>query len=206
MRPVLRTALASAALLIAGGAAFSAATDGFRAFTSETARRVQARDHPVEVPQVTLETQSGERIRLADFRGKWLLVDFIYTRCPSFCLALGGEFAQLQELLARPIGEGKVRLLSVSFDPAHDTPRELSEYQQRFLDHGAGWVAARPVTLQGLARLERAFGVTVIPSPLGGFVHNTGIEVVDPQGRLVEILDLGDPQLVAQRLRGALGP
>lgn len=205
MRPVLRTALASTALLIAGGAAFSAATDGFRAFTSETARRVRAREHPVEIPAVTLETQSGTLIRLDDFRGTWLVVDFIYTRCPSYCLALGGEFAQLQDLLARPIEEGKVRFLSISFDPAHDTPRQLAAYQQRFLDHGAGWLAARPVTPEGLERLERTFGVTVIASPLGGYVHNAAIQIVDPRGRLVEILDMGDPQAVAQNLRRRLG-
>ncbi len=205
MRPVLRTALASAALLVAGGAALSAATDGFRAFTAETARRVEAREHPVEIPPVALETQSGERIRFADFRGRWLLVDFIYTRCPSYCLALGGEFAQLQGLLARPIEQGRVGLLSVSFDPAHDTPRQLAEYRERFFDHGKGWLAARPVTEEGLVRLERAFGVTVIPSPLGGYIHNAAIQIVDPQGRLVEILDMGDPQLVAQNLLRRIG-
>jgi cytochrome oxidase Cu insertion factor (SCO1/SenC/PrrC family) len=46
------------------------------------------RQHPVGLPEVTLETQSGARIHLAGLRGKWLLVGFIYTRCPTYCAVL----------------------------------------------------------------------------------------------------------------------
>ena len=65
---------------------------------------------------MTLETQSGARIDVADLRGKWLLVDFIYTRCPTYCVALGSEFAQLQDRLAGPLAKGAVELVSISFD------------------------------------------------------------------------------------------
>lgn len=204
--PLLRTVLASLALLLAGGAAFSAVTDRFRAFTTETARRIEVRERPVEIPAVALQAQSGARIRFTDFRGKWLLVDFIYTRCPTYCLALGGDFAQLQQRLAVPLARGRLELLSISFDPAHDTPGELAAYRRRFGDHGAGWLAARPVTADGLRALERAFGITVIPDQLGGYTHNTAIHIVDPSGRLVEILDAGRPDLVAQSLQRRLAP
>jgi protein SCO1/2 len=203
--PVLRALLASLALLLAGAAAFSAATDGFRAFTTEAARRIAAREHPVDIPAVTLQTQSGDRINLTDFRGKWLLVDFIYTRCPTYCSALGGEFAQLQGRLAMALAQGRTQLLSVSFDPVHDTPAELAAYRQRFRDHGSGWLAARPVTPSGLGRLERAFGITVIPDGLGGYTHNAAIHVVDPRGRLVAILDMGDLEAVVHALPQSLG-
>lgn len=192
MKRALRTLLASLALLLAGTAVLAAVTDRFRAFTAETAHRVEVREHPVPVPAVPLETQSGARINLADFRGKWLLVDFIYTQCPTFCVVLGDEFAQLQGSLAGPIAQGRLQLLSISFDPAHDTPAELTAYLERSRSHGAGWVAARPVDADGLSRIERAFGLTVIPSALG-YVHNADIEIVDPQGRLMRIVDLGHP-------------
>lgn len=195
--PILRSLLLSLILMTAGGVALSAATDGFRAFTTEAARRVGVREHPVAIPDVALQTASRARIDLADFRGKWLLVDFIYTRCPTYCVALGGEFAQLQDRLAAPLAQGKLRLLSISFDPEHDTPQELAAYQQRFRTRNAGWLAARPVTADGLGQLERAFGITVIPDTLGGYTHNAAIHTVDPQGRLVEIADIGKPDLVA---------
>lgn len=159
---------------------------------------------PPQVPAVRLQTQSGAHTDLAAFRGKWLLVDFIYTRCVTYCLILGGEFAQLQHKLAAPIAAGKVQLLSISFDPAHDTPDRLRIYLQDFGSHGPSWVAARPVDAAGLARLKKAFGLTVIRGPLG-FVHNAAIHIVDPAGRLVRILDMGHPERVAQTVRQELG-
>ena len=85
---VRRTLLASSILLVAGAMVLTAVTDRFQVFTTETARRVEIRAHPRTVSAVALETQSGARITLADLRGKWLLVDFIYTRCPTVCSAL----------------------------------------------------------------------------------------------------------------------
>ncbi|HWU68818.1 MAG TPA: SCO family protein [Stenotrophobium sp.] len=195
--PVLRTLAASLVLIVLGGYTLSAATEGFQAFTTETARRIEVREHPVKIPAVELETASGARVDFSGFRGQWLVVDFIYTRCPTYCSALGGEFAQLQDRLAGPLAQGKLRLLSISFDPGRDTPRQLAAYQQRFRWRGPGWLAARPVTADGLRQLERAFGIIVIPDALGGYVHNTAIHLIDPQGRLVEIMDMGKPDQVA---------
>lgn len=189
----LRTLLASLLILVAGVAALAAATDGFRAFTSETARRLDVREHPRALPQVPLQTATGRTIDIAGLRGRWLLVDFIYTRCVTYCSVQGGEFARLQDRLAGPIAAGDVALLSISFDPAHDGPSELAAYQQRSGDRGAGWIAARPVRAADLAALKRAFGVTVIPDGLGGYVHNAAIAVVDPRGRLVAITDWDAP-------------
>jgi protein SCO1/2 len=202
----LRTWLASCTLLVIGGVALATATDGFHAFTSEAARRVEIRRHPPQVPGVTLETQSGAHVNLTDLRGKWVLVDFIYTRCMSYCLVLGGDFAQLQDLLAEPLAQDKVVLLSISFDPVHDTPAELAAYQERFRTRGRGWLATRPVNQNDLRQLLRTFGVTVVPDVLGGYVHNAAIEVVDPHGRVVGIFDMGNPKAVAQAVRQDLVP
>ena len=198
---VLRTSLASGALLLAGGVALAAATDGFQAFTTETARRVAVRRQPADLPAVALENQSGARFTLADLRGKWLLVDFVYTRCPTFCTVLGGDFAQLERQLAGPIARGRVQLLSISFDPTQDPPAELAAYLSRFRGQDmGGWQAARPLTADGLQSLTAAFGVTIIQDRLGGYTHNAAIHLVDPEGRLVDIFDLGD----LDQLRGAI--
>lgn len=201
---ILRTSLASLALLLAGGAGFSVATDGFQAFTTESARRIAVLRHPVAVPAVALQTQSGAHVDFADLRGRWLLVDFIYTGCPSFCAALGGEFAQLQDRLSDPISRGMVGLLSVSFDPDRDTPGRLADFMRRSGDRGRGWLSARPIAPGGLRELERAFALTVIADGLGGYTHNAAVHLVDPGGRLVEIFDLGDPERVAQAVQRRL--
>ena len=157
-------------------------------------------------PSVALETQSGARIDVAGLRGKWLLVDFIYTRCPTYCAALGSEFAQLQDRLAGPLGKGAVELVSISFDPAHDTPPELTAYLQHARSRGAGWLAARPVDRDGLDQLKKSFGIIVIPDGMGGYTHNAAIHVVDPQGRLVEIVDAGQFDRASRTVLDKLGP
>ena len=195
---ILRTLLASLAVLLAGCGALGAASRGFQAFTTETARRIAVYRHPVDVPPVVLQTQSGASIDFSSLRGKWLLVDFIYTRCPSYCRAVGSEFAQLQDRLAGPIAQHKVELLSISIDPDRDTPSQLAAYLQRSRDRGRGWLAARPLGRDGLRELQRAFGITVIADAFGGYTHNAAVHLVDPRGRLVEIFDLGNPEPVWQ--------
>jgi protein SCO1/2 len=202
---VLRTSLASAALLLAGGVALAAATDGFQAFTTETARRVAVGRRPVDLPAVALEGQSGARFMLADLRGKWLLVDFIYTRCPTFCAVLGGDFARLERQLAGPIAQGRVQLLSISFDPTRDRPAQLAAYLGRFRSRDKGWQAARPLTADGLQSVTVGFGITVIPDRLGGYTHNAAIHLVDPEGRLVDIFDLGDVDGIRETVLRSLG-
>ena len=190
---VLRTLAVSVSLIVLGIVTLAIATDHFQTFTSETARRIEVRLHPRAVPPVTLESQSGARFNLAELQGKWLVVDFIYTRCMSLCSVLGGKFAQLQSQLAAPLAQGKVQLLSISFDPTRDTPPQLTDYLNRFHNHGTGWLAARPLDTRGLDTLKRVFGITVIPDNAGGYVHNDAIQIVDPQGRLVNILDSDTP-------------
>lgn len=82
----LRALLASLAILAAGLAVLSYATDGFRAFTTETARRIEVREHPRLVPDVLLQTANAQPLQFRALRGRWLLVDFIYTRCPTLVL------------------------------------------------------------------------------------------------------------------------
>lgn len=197
----LRTLLVSLVFAVAGGAVLAAATDGFRVFTTEAARRLEVREHPVTLPDVTLQADTGARISLADFRGRWLLVDFVYTRCVTFCSILGGDFAQLQKSLAAPLASGRLHLLSISFDPLHDDPEALVGYKRRSGDDGLGWSAARPTDAPALATITRAFGIRFIPDGLGGFVHNASIAVVDPEGRLIDVYDTGAPAQVAAAMR-----
>ncbi len=203
---MLRTLLASLVLLAAGIGVLAGVTDGFRAFTAETARRISVRDHPPLVPPLPLQAASGTRTGFGDLRGRWLLVDFIYTRCETYCSAQGSEFARLQRQLAGPIASGKVALLSISFDPAHDDLAALAAYQRIRGDNGSGWIAARPIDPVELTTLLRVFGVVAVPDGLGGFVHNAAIAVVDPEGRLVTIVDWDDPGSAARYVTQRLAP
>ena len=90
-----------------------------------------------QVPNFTLINQSGHRIRIADYRGRTLLVTFFYTRCPlnDYCPRVNGNFATLDKSLAQsPELYAKTHLLSISFDPKHDTPEVLRSYGSAYTE------------------------------------------------------------------------
>ncbi|MFZ0420771.1 MAG: SCO family protein [Candidatus Sulfotelmatobacter sp.] len=83
------------------------------------------------VPDFKLINQNGKNISLHQYRGQTLLLTLIYTRCPfaDFCPRVSHEFAAIdRQLRADPARYGKTHLLSISFDPAHDTPKVLRAY------------------------------------------------------------------------------
>jgi len=83
------------------------------------------------VPDFKLRNQSDRTIHLGQFKGKVLLLTFIYTRCPlaDFCVRMSRNFAEVDKALAAdPALYQQSHLLSISFDPAYDTPKVLRSY------------------------------------------------------------------------------
>jgi protein SCO1 len=84
-----------------------------------------------DVPDFKLINQNGKQVSLQQYRGQTLLLTLIYTRCPfpDFCPRVSHEFSAIDhQVRADPARYGKTHLLSISFDPAHDTPRVLRAY------------------------------------------------------------------------------
>ncbi|MGA7514616.1 MAG: SCO family protein, partial [Candidatus Sulfotelmatobacter sp.] len=84
-----------------------------------------------QVPDFKLVNQNGQHTSLHQYRGQTLLLTLIYTRCPfpDFCPRVSHEFAAIdRQVRADPSRYGKTHLLSISFDPAHDTPKVLRAY------------------------------------------------------------------------------
>lgn len=195
--------VASLAVVLAGGAVLLQATDGFAALTTERARRLAAlTDMPV-VPAFPVETMTGERLLLPPRDRKATVIEFIYTNCPTICQAAGAEMARLRDRLAAGPFAGRVRLVSLSFDPARDTPGQMAEYGRWHGADGQVWTVARPEA-NDLPALLNAYGVTVIPNRAGGFVHNAALHVVSPDGRLTAILGMDDLDGAENALRRAL--
>lgn len=89
-----------------------------------------------QVPDFTLINQDGRRISTKDFRGKATAITFIYARCPlpNYCILMSKHFSDLaNQLNDNAELKDKIRLLSVSFDPATDTPAKLKEYGRGYL-------------------------------------------------------------------------
>ncbi len=88
-----------------------------------------------KVPDFALINQDGKRIHLSSYQGDVLLITFIYTRCPfpDFCPLVSKNFSKIYASLNKNPSLGpRIRLLSVSFDPAHDTPAVLRKYAETF--------------------------------------------------------------------------
>ncbi len=193
-------------VLLMGIGALAWGTEGFRIVTSEGARRLAIERRAPAVPDVPLVDQDGNPFSLRDYRGRTVLVEFIYTRCPSLCGALGDDFRRLLTLARSAPSQSKVDFLSISFDRKYDDPEALRLYGERYGATPPRWRVAVPADGSGLAALLRTFGVVAIPDGMGGFVHNGAIYLVDARGRLARILDPGSPpRLVREALR-ELGP
>jgi protein SCO1/2 len=143
-----------------------------------------------QVPNFALVNQDGKTIHLASFKGKVTLITFIYTRCPfaDYCPLVSRNFAQIYVgMRANPALYSKVRLLSVSFDPAHDTPQVLRQYASTFNATTGGspldrweFATAPPKDLQKIAQF---FGVFYDASQ-EQIVHSLSTSVVSPQGTI----------------------
>ena len=198
---MLRTAFAAIVIALLGGAGLWHGTDGFRAFTTEGARRLAIREQPRPVPEVRLIDMQGRGLTLAGENSRAQVVEFIYTTCPTLCVSLGESFARLQGAVKAAGLADRVRLISISFDPARDGPEALRDYAEAHGADGRIWITARPDDEQALHALLQVFGVIVIPDGAGGFVHNAALHVIDRQGRLNAIFDIGEEAQVLAALR-----
>ena len=164
-------------------------TDGFTVYTAEGARRAAVAQNPRPLPAIALEDQQGREVSLAGLRGKVVLLDFVYTRCPTVCTVLGAGFQQLrQQILASGL-QGQIVLLTFSFDPEHDGPAELREYADRYGGADDDWQFVRAPSRADTDRLLRAAELVAIPDGYGGYVHNAAIHILDREGRLARIVD-----------------
>ena len=146
-----------------------------------------------QVPDFVLRNQDGRVIRLNRFRGKELLITFIYTRCPlpNFCPLVTRNFAQIdRQVEADGALKNKVHLLSVSFDPENDTPERLRAYGAQYIgsdakDAFAHWdfaVPQKPV----LTEMAKYFDVGLTPGTDGTINHTLSTTLVGRDGKVVQ--------------------
>ena len=196
---MLRTLLATVVLAWLGWLSAAWLTQDFEIWTAEGARRRSVIDAPVTAPHATLLGAGVNGVDLVSALaqpGRVTIASFIYTRCPSICLSLGSSFQQLQDAIAAPPSPGLnpsvdlgVRLLSLSFDPAHDNADQLSRYASQLRVNPQYWTIATVPDAEQLQRLLRAWQVVVIADGLGGYEHNAALLVIDAHGRLVRIFE-----------------
>ncbi|MEM8931303.1 MAG: SCO family protein [Acidobacteriota bacterium] len=124
-----------------------------------------------EVPEFTLIDQRGTSIDRQALRGRPWVADFIFTRCPGICPTLTRRMVDL----AADLPADRVRLVSVSVDPEHDTPDVLRAYAERH-DAGENWHFLTGPTATIYPLIRDGFLLSVDPAP----PTPEGVEVIEP--------------------------
>lgn len=165
-----------------------------------------------EVPNYTLRNQDDREIRIHNYRGKALLLTFIYTRCPvpEYCTLMSNNFAQVERELGRePELYAKTHLLSISIDPEYDTPKVLRSYgsahTERYQNETfAHWEFAAG-TADQVKDIATYFGLRYYPEK-GEIIHGLRTVIVNPDGKIAKIYTGNDwkPEDVVSELQKAV--
>jgi len=143
------------------------------------------------VPDFTLLNQSGRKIHLSQFKGKVLVATFVYTRCPlaDYCPKMSRNFAEIDKALAAdPALYAKTHLLSISFDPAYDTPVVLRSYGGAYTgrytkETFTHWDFAAP-SERDLPAVTQFFNVGVTPDENNSLTHSLSTVVIGKDGKI----------------------
>jgi protein SCO1/2 len=144
------------------------------------------------VPDFKFVNQSGKAIRLSQFRGKPVLLTFVYTRCPvpDFCPRMSNNFSViLQHLQATPAAYAKAQLLSITIDPEHDSSKVLQGYGEQY----AGKIDPQfqhwqfvTGSIDEIRETADFFGLAY-NSKAGQIVHNLRTVLIGADGKVLKV-------------------
>lgn len=142
------------------------------------------------VPDFKLLNQDGRAIHIGQFKGRVVLLTFIFTRCQlaDFCPRMNKNFAEIDRVLAtNPAMYKGTHLLSISFDPKFDTPEILKSYGGIYTGGGketfAHWDFAAPPEDE-LGAMEQFFDVGVTPGDAGSLTHSMSTALIGKDGKV----------------------
>jgi protein SCO1/2 len=154
------------------------------------------------IPDFSLTDQTGATVRLSELRGEPIAVSFLYTQCPiaTACPMTTAKFSRLAAILReKKFG----RLVVITVDPVHDTPRVLADYAAKAGADPRQWkfLTGNP---RAVADVASHFGVLYYPDRVQ-IVHTQAIAVIDPAGRLSTIyyVDSWQPEEILRDLEKA---
>jgi protein SCO1 len=158
----------------------------------------------------SLVDSAGKTLRLAGFRGKPLLVNFIYTGCFKVCPTSSRALRRAVDAMRERFGVDQFQVLSIGFNQPDDSPLALRAFAAQQGIDDPNWSLLAP-RAEDVAALARDFGFSYVATPLG-FDHTLQVSIVDAQGRIHAQVygdafgadSLGEP--LRQLLTGALAP
>ena len=145
------------------------------------------------VPDFKFINQSGRAIHLAQFKGKVVLITFIYTRCrlADFCPRMSNNFADIDKALASDLAlYNQTHLITISFDPGYDTPQVLRTYGAAYAGKDTKreflhWDFAAPPAKE-LPAVTQFFNVGVTPGDSKSLTHSLSTVLLGKDGKIVD--------------------
>lgn len=151
--------------------------------------------YPRDIPEIKLIDQDRQLLNMADFKGKTVLVEFIFSTCPSFCNVLGGEYNKVQKKLIKNNIKDVV-LMSISFDYDRDKAEQIKQYARRFAAQKPYWYVVRASNPADLAKIINRFEVSIIKDDKLGYEHDSSIHIINKNNKLSKIVDYNDTQAI----------
>jgi protein SCO1/2 len=139
------------------------------------------------VPKFALTERSGQQFDLSDLRGHIWVADFIFTNCAGTCPIMTAAMAELQtELTKQKLDD--VKLVSITVDPARDTPEALAKFAERYGAQANRWyfltgdsAAIQRLASQGFRLMSAVTGGGSAEEPI---IHSDRFVIVDRQARI----------------------
>ncbi len=134
------------------------------------------------LPDLAFRDTEGRTVRLAELRGRPLLISLVYTACSDICPTLVQNLYPIIENAQEMFGADGFRVVTIGFDAARDTPERMRSFARSQGVDLPGWqfLSADQKTIDALTE---AVGFTIYPYA-GGFGHLAQVTVVDAEGRI----------------------
>ena len=180
-----------------------------------TLRPVQVLPRIALAPGFALTDQNGARLTNEDLRGKIVLYNFTYTQCAGTCPQTSDTMRALQSRLGEiDSGDIPLMLVTISFDPARDTPERLRAYANQVGADAKVWRIATGDATRLKYALGGGFNLYYAPNPDGTFTFDPLFALVDGWGIIRAFYKTATPaperlvrdlRLVAQEARQSTG-
>ena len=159
---------------------------------AEVEDQLSQREHYVQMverpaPAFTLQDPEGRRVSLSDYRGKVVVLWFIYATCPDVCPLHSKVMADIQDQINSTPMRDLVQFVAITTDPENDTIRVLKEYGPAQGLDSANWVflTKSPDQPDEITRnLAKEYGVEFVPTDDGMQMHGTVTHLIDREGMM----------------------
>lgn len=179
----LAAVLCLAAGLLLSVSSFASSSSADMGLDRELALKASQAVIGTKIGDHTLLDREGKPVRLSSYRGKPLLVSFIYTGCFQVCPSTTRSLQETVQGLQKTFGTNKFNVVSIGFNQPDDSPIALKAFAAQYQINQPNWEFLSP-SMSTVEAIARDFGFVYAATP-AGFDHVLQVSLLDGDGRIV---------------------